>query len=92
MKIIFQREQQGSVSPLWSTSVSGCWCPDPGQGSVLPSSSLSQSMDRSPPPIPVRYSPARTPSPARPQVYSPQLYLPSYDVSEVAEPSYSPGC
>ena len=90
-----QLEQLGSVSPLWSSSVSpvsGCWSPDPGPGSVSPSSSLCQSPDRSPPPIPVRYSPARSPSPARPQLYSPLLYSPSYDESEVAEPSYSPGC
>ena len=95
MKIIFQTEQQGSVLPLWSTSVSpvsGCWCPGLGPGSVSPSSSLCQSLDRSPPPIPVRYSPARTPFPGQPQLYSPLLYSPSYDESEVAEPSYSPGC
>ena len=79
-----QLEQQGSVSPLWSSSVSpvsGCWSPGPGPGSVSPSSSLCQSPDRSPPPIPVRYSPARSPSPARPQLYSPLLYSPSYDWS-----------
>ena len=89
MKIIFQTEQQGSVLPLWSTSVSpvsGCWCPGLGPGSVSPSSSLCQS----PGPIPAPDPPARSPSPSRPQLYSPLLYSPSYDESEVAEPSYSP--
>ena len=85
-----QLEHQGSVSPLWSSSVSpvsGCWSPGPGPGSVSPSSSLCQSPDRTPLPIPLRYSPARSPSPARPQLYSPLLYSPSYDESDVAEPS-----
>ena len=81
-----QLEQLGSVSPLWSSSVSpvsGCWCPGPGPGSVSPSSSLCQS----PGPIPAPDPPARSPSPSRPQLYSPLLYSPSYDESEVAEPS-----